>query len=569
LNHFRVIEVAAGRQPADLLLRGARVVNVFSGEIQHSNVALVDGAIAGVGDYRQAKEEINLEGQYILPGFIDGHIHIESTMLTPEGFAEAALAHGTTAVVADPHEIVNVCGLDGFRYMVEAFQGLPLDAYFTVPSCVPATPMETSGSSVGGEEIREAFKIHPSSPALGEMMNYPGVIHGDSKVLEIMRASLEFTPLIDGHAPTLRGKELMAYAAAGMSTDHESISAEEAREKLCLGLRIAIREGSAARNLKDLLPVVNQLNHENFFFCCDDRHPGDLVDEGGVAAILRKAVSSLDPVVAVKLATINPARHYRLDRRGGIAPGYRADLVVVNNLKDFQAKLVIKDGTLVARDGRYLGNIPRREDQRVKNTVSLPHLGDKLELKLSESKRRVRVIEVVPGQIFTRQKLMDAREAAADEDVNLAAVVERHGKNGNVSPCLVKGFGALQGALASTVAHDSHNLILVGRSPHEMEQAARAVTDSGGGLAVVKEDRTLCRLPLPVAGLMSDRSAVKVSELHEKLQEASREIGCLLEEPFMTMSFLALPVIPELKITDRGLVDVQSFSLVGLWLDET
>ncbi len=565
----RVIDVAADRRPADVLLKGTKVVNVFSGEIQEGNVAISRGIIAGVGDYHRAAEIYDLEGRLVLPGLIDGHMHLESTMLTPEGFAEAAVPHGTTTVVADPHEIVNVCGLDGFRYMVEASRKLPLEIFFTVPSCVPSTAMETAGSAVGPQEIREAFRFHPNSPALGEMMNYPGVIQGDQDTLEIIETAAEFSPRVDGHAPLVSGRQLMAYTSAGIMTDHECTTREEAMEKLRLGMMIAIREGSAAQNLKDLLPAVNDHNYPHFFFCCDDRHPGDLLEEGGIVAVLRKAVARrMPPVRAVQLATINPARYYCLHRRGAVAPGYQADLLVVDNLKRFQPEAVFKNGQLVARDGEIKERISRLEEVKVRDTVRLPELYQRLDAGLEDSNDRVRAIEVIPGQLMTRELHLGAQEALKNKHVARMAVVERHGKNGNIGLGLVKGMGALKGAIASTVAHDSHNIVVVGHTVREMERAVRYVAKCRGGIAVVDERDLLYQLPLPIAGLMSDRYPEEVKEDHHHLMAAARRIGCKIPDPFMVLSFLALPVIPELKLTDRGLVDVNNFQLVDLRVEE-
>ncbi len=340
-----LIDVTRGNSPADLLLKEPFIVNVFTGEIEKASVAVKGGFIAGVGDYVSGREVINLNGKYLIPGLIDGHIHIESSMLTPPGFASAAAPHGTTAVIADPHEIVNVAGLDGLRCMVEMSKGLPLDFFYMIPSCVPATPLESSGAVIGPEEIRRAFKICPQSPGLAEMMNFPGVYLKMPEVMEKIKAACEDGRLIDGHAPMLSGKNLAAYIGAGINTDHECTTAKEALEKLRLGMKIIIREGSAAKNLKDLLPIVNERTWPNIFFGCDDRHPEDLINEGGIDNIVRKAVGAgLDPVTAIRMATINPARHYNLRGYGGIAPGYRADLAVVNDLSDFQVEMVFKSG---------------------------------------------------------------------------------------------------------------------------------------------------------------------------------------------------------------------------------
>jgi adenine deaminase len=561
-----LIDVAKGNTPADLLLKGARVVNVFSGEILTTNIAVKDGLIAGLGDYRQGLEVLNLAGKYVIPGLIDAHFHIESSMLTPSAFAAVAVPHGTTAVVADPHEIVNVSGLEGFRFMVEASRGLPLDIFYMVPSCVPATPLETSGAEISPEDLRQAMALHPRSPGLAEFMNFPGVCSKSPDVLAKIRTALEHGCLIDGHSPLLGGRDLNAYLSTGILTDHECTSAAEALEKMRLGMRIIIREGSAAKNLAALLPIVTDHNYQNIFFCCDDRHPADLMAEGQIDHVLRKAVGSgLDPVRAVQMATLHPARHYNLRGLGGIAPGYQADLLVVSDLSSFRIELVFKAGKLAARQGRYLWLQTGKHAESASNTVHLPELQGRLSLEKPAQNAGARVIEVQPEQILTKCLIIPAAEIDASDELARVAVVERHGKNGNIAVGLVKGFGRLKGALASTVAHDSHNLILVGTDTQDMELAARTVAAAGGGLAVVSEGRVLASLALPVAGLMSNEDADTVSRLHEELHRAAQRIGCSLPSPFMTMSFLALPVIPELRITDFGLVDVTKFEIVDLW----
>lgn len=561
-----IIDVAKGNAPADILLKDALVVNVFTGEILKQRVAVKDGVIAGVGDYDRGEEIFDLAGKYLIPGLIDAHIHIESSMLTPAAFAAAVVPHGVTAVVADPHEIVNVAGPAGLEYMINAASELPLDVFYMVPSCVPATHLETAGASVGEAEIRECFKRYPRSPGLAEMMNFPGVCLKDRAVLGKIRAACESGRLIDGHAPLLGGRDLNAYISAGICTEHECITAAEALEKLRLGMKIIIRQGSAAKNLGSLLPIVTDKSYPYIFFGCDDRSPADLVSQGEIDHVLREAVSrGLDPVRALQMATINPARHYNLPRLGAVAPGYRADLAVVNNLRDFRVEMVFKAGRLVARDNKLLGRLPRTVDKRMLNTVRLPELKGRLELSIPSRKALARVIEVLPDQILTRQVLVPASELTAEHGIARVAVVERHGKNGNVAVGLVRGFGLKSGAMASTVAHDSHNLILVGLESEDMELAAKTVAETGGGLAVVSGGRVLATLPLPVAGLISDQEADTVAAQHVKLHEAAGGIGCSLPSPFMTLSFLALPVIPELKITDRGLVDVKRFELVDLW----
>ncbi|MCR4419574.1 MAG: adenine deaminase [Clostridia bacterium] len=569
-----LIDVARGRAPADVLITGARVVNVFTGEILEQSVAVKDGLIAGVGDYRTARAVYDFSGRYLIPGLIDAHVHIESSLLTPPQFAAAYLPHGVTAVIADPHEIANVAGVDGLYYMVEAARGLPFRVFYTVPSCVPATHMETAGAELGAAQIEQAFALFPESPGLAEMMNFPGVLNKDPEVLARLQAARERGLAVDGHAPLLGGRDLQAYAAAGVQTDHECTGAEEAREKLRSGMVVIVRQGSAAKNLEDLLPAVDAYTCRFALFGTDDLQSADLLGEGGVDAILRRAVAlGLNPIWALQMATLNPARHYRLPGLGAVAPGYRADLVVVNNLVEWRAEAVFVGGLPVCRQGRLLAELPAAGEagppdlrrQRVFDSVVLPPLAGRLELNPPYPGARARVIEVLPGQILTGHRIVPYNEVLSDPGTLRVAVIERHGKNGNVAVGLVRGFGPVRGALASTVAHDSHNLVLVGNNTADMELAAAAVAGSKGGLAVAAGGRVLAHLPLPVAGLMSDLGAPAVADQLEALHRAAQEIGCTLPSPFMTLSFLALPVIPELKITDRGLVDVRQFALADLW----
>ncbi|MDR7867910.1 MAG: adenine deaminase [Sporomusaceae bacterium] len=560
-----IIAVARGEAPADLVLRGARVVNVFSGEVVVADVAVKDGVVAGLGDYAAGREVVDAGGLFVLPGLIDAHVHIESTMLSPAGFAAAAAPHGTTAVVADPHEIVNVAGREGLDYMAAASEGLPLDIFYTVPSCVPATPLETGGAEFGPGEVAAALAA-VGSPGLGEMMNYPGVLAGDAAVLAKIAAAKGRGLAVDGHAPLVRGRELNAYLSAGIGSDHECTLAEEAREKAALGMHVIIREGSAAKNLLALLPAVTERNAACFSFCTDDRHPADLLGEGEIDNVLRRAVAAgLDAVTAVRMATLHPARHYRLAGLGAVAPGYRADLVLVTDLKDFAVERVYKGGRLVAANGRLVVETPRPEAGRLADTVRLPELKGRFALPPAPAGARANVIEALPGQVMTRRVTLTAAEVAADGELARVAVVERYGRRGDVAVGLVRGFGLKRGALASSVAHDSHNVIVVGKNEADMEAAAQAVGEMHGGLAVVADGEVLAALPLPVGGLMTNEPAGKVAAEHARVEAAAHGLGCTLPAPFMTMSFLALPVIPALKITDRGLVDVERFAFVGLW----
>lgn len=565
-----LIRAARGEEPADLVLRNVRLVNVFSGEVHMAHVAVHAGRIAGIGNYA-GREEIDLHGQFLCPGLIDGHIHLESAMVHPAEFARAVVPHGTTTVFADPHEIANVLGVDGVRYMLEATANLPLNVYFMAPSCVPATPLETAGAALGAADIA-ALLQEPRVVGLAEMMNYPGVVAGIPEVLEKLRAA-EGRP-VDGHAPGLSGRDLCAYAAAGIGSDHECTSLGEALEKLRLGMTVMIREGSSARNLADLLPLVMPGNASHCFFVSDDRHPADLLRRGHMDTILRQAQPQelLPPVTLVQMATLNPARYFRRWDLGGIAPGYRADMVIVDDLETFQVQMVFKDGRLVARDGRLLDEALPSQRALPPSTFRVADLrADRLAVPAGG--KRLRVIGLLPGQIVTRSLVEEATVvdglAVADPTRDLAkiAVVERHRGTGNIGVGFVRGFGLRRGAIASSVAHDSHNIVVVGCSDVEMARAVEAVVSLGGGQVVVAGDETLAQLPLPIAGLMSDRPLGEVGAGVEALNRAARELGCDLEAPLMTMAFMALVVIPELKLSDRGLVDVQRFQPVPLFVD--
>jgi len=568
MTNPRLLAVARGEEPADLLFRGGRVVNVFSGEIEATDVALHDGRIAGLGEGYQARETVELGGAYLLPGFIDAHVHVESSLATPPEFARAVLPRGTTTVVSDPHEIANVHGLEGIRYMLEASEGLPLTVYVMASSCVPATEMSTSGAALDARALASLLD-NPRVLGLAEVMNFPGVIHGDPSVLAKLEA-FRGRP-VDGHAPGVGGHALNAYAAGGPASDHECTTAEEATEKLRRGLRVFFRQATNARNLADLLPALTPANARRVCLCTDDRQPPDLLDEGGIDAMLRTVLDAgVDPVTAVRLATLNPAEHFGLGDRGALGPGRRADLVVVDDLTDLRVREVWSGGSRVAAGGRVA---PWEVSAPVEPpppslSVSLPR--DPFHMPARGG--TARVIQVVPDQLVTGALQLEptVRDGAvvADPDRDLAklAVVERHTGSGRVGLGLLRGLGLRAGALAGTVAHDHHNIIAAGVDDTSLRTAVETVRDAGGGLAVAREGRTLALLPLPVGGLMSARPMPEIRALLDEVVEAARGLGSTLHDPFMALSFLGLEVIPSLKLTDRGLVDVEAFDLVPLHL---
>lgn len=561
-----LLAVARGEKEADLLLTNGRVVDVFSGSIRKESVALCDGWIVGTGA-RKAKEIVDLEGSFLCPAFIDGHVHIESSLVSLPEYACAVLPHGTAAVVTDYHEIANVLGASGISYMLDAAEEVPLDVFVMLPSCVPATPMETSGAVLEAEDL-VALLAEPGVIGLGEVMNFPGVVAGDPSVLKKIEA-FSGRP-IDGHAPGLSGAQLDAYVAAGVESDHECVTAVEAEEKLSKGMYIYIRQGSTAKNLEALLPLINAANQSRFIFVDDDRQPADLLREGHMDAILRQAITlGLDPIIALRMVTLNTARRFGLSRRGGIAPGWRADLAVLEDLKDFRVLQVFKDGRKLAEGGELLAELrpgPPAPGAMNIGWKKIPGIG------VAATGDRMLVIGVVPDQIITT-RLQEAAHVeggivAPDigRDILKICVFERHRGTGNVGIGFIRGFGLRSGAMASTVAHDSHNLMVVGTSDEEIMAAAKAVEAMHGGQAVVKEGQVIADLPLDIAGLMSTLPLGRVGERVRRLREAARQLGCSLEDPFMTLSFMALPVIPELKITDRGLFDVTSFSHVPLFI---
>ena len=565
------IRVASGEGTADLLIKNGRVVDVFSGQIEKKDVAIFGGVIVGFGDY-QARKTIDVKGDFLCPGLIDGHVHIESSMVTIPEFAQAVLPNGTTTVVIDPHEIANILGQEGIRFMAESARGVPLNVFIMLPSCVPATHMETSGANLKATDLNPLLK-EPWAIGLAEMMNFPGVIFRNPEVLK--KIEMARGKRIDGHAPMLSGKGLYAYLTAGIRSDHECTTLKEAKEKLKNGMWIMIREGTTARNLRSLIPLVQPKNSRRFLFVTDDRHPKELLEEGHINSMVRQAIRwGIDPILAIQMATLNAAEYFRLDDLGAIAPGYRADMVTFDHLGRFQIKKVFKDGVLVAEDGKMLLSVNRiRKNPKAKGSVRTKPL-KKDTFLLRSDQPLAKVIQLIPDQIVTKKsvKKILLKDGVAHpnikEDILKIVVVERHQATGNIGIGFVQGFGLKKGAIGSSVAHDSHNLVIVGTNDQDILKTVEAIQAMGGGLAAVSNGKVLASLPLPIAGLMSDTSVTQVNLQLEVLHRAVRTLGCKLPDPFMTLSFLSLPVIPELKITDKGLVDVNQFKFVPLFGEE-
>jgi adenine deaminase len=564
-----IIRAAHGEKPVDLLLTNSQVVNVFSGEIVPAAIAIANGVIVGFGQY-EAKKTVDLNGHYVAPGFIDSHVHIESSMTCVSEFARAVLVHGTTTVAADPHEIANVLGASGIEYMLQSAEQQPVNIYFTLPSCVPATDMETAGARLSAEDLEPFFK-NERIVALAEMMNYPGVIYRDPQVLAKIKTARQQKRPIDGHGPGLKGKQLFAYISAGIQSDHECTTAQEAKEKLMAGMHIMIRQGTGARNLQALLPVVNEKTARRMMWCTDDRHPHDLIAEGHIDSIVREAIASgLDAVLAIQMATLNPAEYFGLHHLGAIGPGKQADLVVFEDLKKLVIDQVYSRGILTAEEGKIRPDIQAPVSATVPRSMQIDP--SSVDFTIPAEKNRIRVIEIVPDQLITHQRIeqipVKNNRAVSDpsRDLLKIMVVERHKGTGNIGKGYVSGFGLKRGALASSVAHDSHNIIIVGTTDADMQTALEAVVKMGGGLAAVMDGRILASLALPIAGLMSLEPVRTVKDQLDHLIKIAHDMGTALKDPFMTLSFLALPVIPELKLTDKGLIDVNKFEAVSLFV---
>ena len=557
----RIIEAAAGREKADLVMKNAAYVNVFSNHVCTADIAVAEGLIVGIGQY-SGVEEVDCTGKILLPGFLDAHIHLESSLVSPEEFVKAVLPHGTTTVITDPHEIANVMGTDGIEYMLQATEGLPVDVRFMLPSCVPATPLDESGAVLDYRAI-DSFYDHPRVQGLAEMMNFVGTIMGDEQCLSKIVAAQAHHKKIDGHAPDLKGNDLNAYIAAGVYSDHECYNLEDAIAKLERGQFIMIREGTAARNLEALAPLLCSQYSDRCMFCTDDKHPSDLLHKGHIDYIVKKAIGlGVDPIIAVKVACHNAARYFQLNNRGAIAPGYLADFVLIDNFQDFTVEQVYKRGVKMADHGQ-VADFPTLELQpylaeRARNTF---HVGVLSTEDFSERRPRG-IIGMVSGELLT----LDAGytdHIDIDRDILKIAVIERHKGTRHIGIGYLKGYGLRSGAVATSISHDSHNIFVVGTNEQDMAAAANRITELQGGIVVWAHGEAAAELPLPIAGIMSDRPLAEVNQRLELAKDAAHALGVRAGiDPFMTLSFMALPVIPTLRITTRGVFDVSTQSYV-------
>ncbi len=565
----QMIDVAAGRTRADLVLKNANVVNVFTGEVNPGDIAIHGAYIAGIGEY-VGNEVIDLKGKYVSPSFIDGHVHVESSMVMPIQYARAVVPHGTGAVVADPHEIANVLGMEGILYMSKSMRGGPLEFYMMLPSCVPSTDLETNGVALDYLDIKPLMTEHYVL-GLAEMMNYPGVIYRDPSILEKIRVALSMGKRIDGHAPDLDGLDLNAYAAARITSEHECVDIEEAKRKLERGMHIHIREGSTTKNLEALAPLIEPHTAEFCSFVTDDRNSLDLITKGHIDSMVRDAIAfGVDPVLAIKVASLSTARHYGLQFVGAVAPGYHADIVVLDSLEKINVEMVYKQGVLVAKKGKMVQEFGVEQQPRLRRSVNIHYLEPE-DFQVKARGDRMNVIGMVPDQVITEHLIEEPKVEDGlvvpdiDRDIVKVAIIERHNASEPRSVGFVKGTGITDGAMVSSIAHDSHNIVAVATNDTDLIQAAVQIVRMQGGIALAQGGKVIESLPLPIAGLMSDQPMEHVNERLKDLKSAAQKLGTPLEEPFMAMAFLSLPVIPKLKITDQGLVDVGRFRLIDLF----
>lgn len=582
------ISAARGVEKAELVLKNAKILNVFSGDVEEGDIAIQGGYIAGIGSY-EGKEEIDLAGATVCPGLIDGHIHIESSMVSPGEFARAVIPHGTTAVITDPHEIANVAGAEGISFMLEKSEQLPLEVFFMLPSCVPATPLDESGAELNAASLN-SFYANKRVLGLAELMNAFGTVRNDPEIISKILGAQDHGRIVDGHAPGLTGTELNAYVAAGVNSDHECSTAEEAIEKLKRGQWIMIREGTAAKNLKALLPLFDDKYCDRCMLVTDDKHPGDLLSLGHIDYIIREAISAgKKPANAIKMASFNAARYFGLNQRGAIAPGYRADLVVVPSIDNFVVQMVFKKGELVAKDGQLLANIPESVRkpgtyERVYHSFNLGELAAK-DFEIKGKGKHKRVIGMMKGELLTQEIIVPSNMDAAskadcdghiapapgvelDKDIVKLAVIERHKNTGHIGVGFTSGYGIKYGAIASSIAHDSHNLIVAGTNDVDMALAANAVRENEGGLAIAIDGKVVSTLALPIGGLMSERGAAFVEDRLIEMKGIARKMGVTEGiDPFMTLGFVSLPVIPKLRLLTEGVCDVDTQSYVPVLFD--
>ncbi|MBQ7764858.1 adenine deaminase [bacterium] len=568
MSQQKVINVARGLEKAELVIKNANVVNVLSEEIHNADIAIQDGIIVGIGENYSGYKEIDINGAYVTPSFIDGHVHLESSMVLPKEFAKTVLPAGTTTAIIDPHEISNVFGLHGISFMHEAVKNLPLDVYTMLPSCVPATPFETSGFDLNSYDLSLLID-KPWVLGIAEMMNFPGVLNLDKNVMAKLELAKSKDKRIDGHAPFLSNKDLCAYIASGVKSDHECTTPKEAIEKLRLGMYIMIREGTAAKDLDALIPVLKDCNTRKCLFVTDDRHPSDLKEH--INGMVRRAVEAgVNPIKAVQCASLNTAEYFGLKNLGAVAPGYKADLLILPDLKSFKPDFVLKDGKIIVENGKLISEMEESETPSMRGSVNVKWI-EKDDFRIEAKSDLVKTIEVIPRQLVTKSitskiKIENGNAVSNIEtDTLKVCVIERHRATGNIGKGFIKGFGLKSGAIASTVAHDSHNMIVVGTNDYDMYVAAVELVKSQGGKVVINNGEVISKLPLPIAGLMSDKEFNYVLEKCAELNNASHKIGCILEDPFMTLAFMSLPVIPELKITDKGLFDTKIFNFTDIF----